>query len=121
MFLTSGRILVATRHIRRGELIFKERPAVVGPYSRTKPQCLTCFRTFDPSHVYTCPRSLSLVYSEHIMMLVTRCGYPMCGDQCARGEEHRAECGVMTRAGVRVTIGDMEDISNEYSAVTVLR
>ena len=51
-----GRILVATRNIRKGELIFKECPAVVGPYSRTRPQCLTCFRTFDQSHVYTCPR-----------------------------------------------------------------
>ena len=54
IILVTGRILVATRHIRRGELIFKERPAVVGPYSRTRPQCLTCFRTFDQHHVYTC-------------------------------------------------------------------
>ena len=40
-----GRILVATRTIRKGELIFRESPAVVGPYARTpRPQCLDCFR-----------------------------------------------------------------------------
>ena len=56
------------------------------------------------------------------MILLTRCGYPMCSAQCARGETHAgAECGLMTRAGVRVTIRDMEEVGDMYSAVTVLR
>ena len=52
----SGRILVATRSMRRGELIFRESPAITGPYSRTRPQCLTCLTIFPPGHVFTCPR-----------------------------------------------------------------
>ena len=57
-----------------------------------------------------------------ILTLLTRCGYPMCGDQCAWGETHAgAECGLMARAGVRVNIGDMERVGDQYSAVTVLR
>ena len=51
-----------------------------------------------------------------------RCGYPMCSAQCARGETHAgAECRLMTRAGVRVTIRDMEEVGDMYSAVTVIR
>ena len=46
----------------------------------------------------------------------------MCGDHCARGETHvGAECGMLARAGVRVTIGDLETLSDQYSGVTVLR
>ena len=46
----------------------------------------------------------------------------MCGDQCARGETHAgAECELLARAGVRVTIGDLETLSDQYSGVTVLR
>ena len=46
----------------------------------------------------------------------------MCSAQCARGEIHAGtECGLMTRAGVRVTISDMEEVGDMYSAVTVLR
>ena len=45
LLISPGRILVATRAIRKGELIFRESPAVVGPYARTpRPQCLDCFR-----------------------------------------------------------------------------
>ena len=38
-----GRYLVATRNIKQGETILHEDPLVLGPYTRSKPQCLNCF------------------------------------------------------------------------------
>ena len=35
------------------ELILSEKPAVVGPYARTSPGCLQCFKKVDDS--YICP------------------------------------------------------------------
>ena len=43
-FSPAGRCFLATRDIRPKELILREKPAVVGPYTTTHPQCLQCFR-----------------------------------------------------------------------------
>ena len=101
----AGRILVATRRIRKGELIFTESPAVVGPYSRSGPQCLQCFRKFarEDLREYRCPG----------------CGYPMCGDECSRGKYHAEECQILARAAVHIT--DLESLNTNYCAITVLR
>ena len=100
-----GRILVATRNIRRGELICRESPAIVGPYSRTSPQCLQCFKTFPPGHVYTCED----------------CGFPVCDVACANGKYHKEECKILKDAGVKVKVDNLEDIDTQYSAISVLR
>jgi len=100
-----GRILVATRTIKKGELICREVPAIVGPYSRSKPQCLQCFKLLEPGHEYCCGG----------------CGYPMCGDQCSQGNYHKGECMVFMKAGLRVKVEDMECFDSQYSAISVLR
>ena len=56
--------MVAARDLNPLELILKESPAVVGPYSNTLPGCLQCFRKVDGS--YAC----------------TNCGFPMCNPRC---------------------------------------
>ena len=99
-----GRILVATRKVKKGELIFCEVPAVVGPYSRSQPQCLQCFRTFGRG-------------DQH--WLCPGCGYPLCGLDCSRGNYHAEECQILARAAI--TISDMEALNTNYSAITVLR
>jgi len=100
-----GRILVATRNIKKGEVICEEKPAIVGPYSRSTPQCLQCFRTLQSDHQYTC----------------SGCGYPMCGDQCCKGNYHKEECMVFMKAGLRAKVEDMECFDSQYSAISVLR
>jgi len=89
-----GRVLVATRLLRPGELIWRESPAVVGPYSRSGAQCLECRRLAPAS---SCPG----------------CGYPTCGPACAAGPLHRLECAVLARRP--------PDCPARYEAVTVLR
>ena len=102
---SQGRILVATRNIRRGELICRESPAIVGPYSRTSPQCLQCFKIFPPGHTYTCEA----------------CGFPVCDVICSKGRYHQEECEILKAAGVKVKVDNLEDIDTQYSAVAVLR
>ena len=94
---------MATRKIKAGELICKESPAIVGPYSRSSPQCLQCFRMFPPDHQYRC----------------ASCGYPMCDIQCSQGIYHLQECPILARAGLSFT--DLETIDSNYSAISVLR
>ena len=66
--------MVASRDIDPLEIILKEHPAVVGPYTNTLQGCLQCFRKVDGS--YKC----------------TGCGFPMCNAKCERGYLHREEC-----------------------------
>ena len=66
--------MVASRDIKPLELILKEHPAVVGPYTNTLQGCLQCFRKVDGT--YKC----------------TRCGFPMCSPKCEGGALHREEC-----------------------------
>ena len=66
--------MVASRDIDPLELILKEHPAAVGPYTNTLQGCLQCFRKVDGS--YTC----------------TGCGFPMCNEKCERGQLHLEEC-----------------------------
>ncbi|KAL1115615.1 hypothetical protein AAG570_005905 [Ranatra chinensis] len=73
-----GRHLVATRRIRRGEVVLKERPLLVGPAQGTPPVCLGCLNgmTRGPGQPLACER----------------CGWPMCSRQCAESPQHRPEC-----------------------------
>ena len=66
--------MVAARDINPLELILKEHPAVVGPYTNTLQGCLQCLRKVDGS--YKC----------------SGCGFPMCNEKCERGPLHQEEC-----------------------------
>lgn len=66
-----GRYVVASRDIAPCEVILRENPAVVGPYTPTTPLCLTCFRTVDMT--YLCPD----------------CNLPMCDSLCAQSQTHK--------------------------------
>ena len=100
-----GRYLVATRTIKPGEVIMHESPAVLGPYTRSKAQCLNCFKLIDCKIRFDCHR----------------CGFPVCGDECARGKYHKDECELFDSVGLRATIDEVDEFDIQYSAVTVLR
>lgn len=68
------RYMVASRDIGPCELVLSEEPAVVGPYAKTAPGCLQCFKKVDES--YLCPG----------------CNFPMCNSDCANGPLHKDEC-----------------------------
>uniref|UniRef100_A0A8D8V3U5 Protein msta, isoform A n=1 Tax=Cacopsylla melanoneura TaxID=428564 RepID=A0A8D8V3U5_9HEMI len=84
---TLGRYLIATKDIIEGEIIFEEKPLVVGPKASCAPVCLGCHRTLKPSAMeenepltfYKCPD----------------CGWPLCAPRCKKLPSHQKECKVM--------------------------
>ena len=69
---------VTTRSVKAGEVLFSERPLVVGPCPVTAPQCLHCGRRVDSDY------------------LCASCGMPMCDEGCSEAEGHRhRECGLI--------------------------
>lgn len=83
---TVGRHMVATRDIKQGEMILKEKPAVLGPKITCPAQCLGCGKKLEPQTIgdkldfYKC----------------TICNWPMCGPKCEKSEGHQPECKIMS-------------------------
>ena len=59
---SKGRHLVARRLIRPGEVVLRETPAVTGPSTKSKPQCLQCCRELTPGTTRDC-RGCSNIFS----------------------------------------------------------
>ena len=100
-----GRYLVAAKKIKQGEVILHEDPLVLGPYTRSKPQCLNCFKVINPKSSIECPG----------------CDFPVCDEGCASGRYHKEECEVFNSVGFRANVEDVDEFNQQYSAVTVLR
>ncbi|KAL7635177.1 UNVERIFIED_CONTAM: hypothetical protein RMT77_014163 [Armadillidium vulgare] len=98
-----GRHLVATRDFKKGEVIFKDDPLVVGPKQITEPICLSCYKNVDGT--YRC----------------SKCGWPMCGPQCEQGAEHHPECVVGQEIGSPIDIQDFNETNHFYEVVLPLR
>ena len=75
-----GRIMVATRDIRAGEVILEEAPAVWGPNSKSAAVCLECLKPCITS-VTTDEENLSDL-SEISMKTCSKCHFPVCGEEC---------------------------------------
>ncbi|RVE47333.1 hypothetical protein evm_008014 [Chilo suppressalis] len=91
---TYGRHMVATRDIKQGEMILKEKPAIIGPRMSTAPHCLSCGKKLQPMKIkdvfdfYKCKS----------------CNWPMCGPECEKADIHKSECKVMTDRNYKCTI-----------------
>ena len=96
-----GRHLVATRALRRGDLILRDRPLMVGPCQETAPLCLGCYRPLaEPCRC-------------------RRCGWLLCSESCEESSQHQAECDVTARSPLGPLTGDEGD--DWYPCVAVLR
>ena len=100
-----GRYLVATRRIKQGELILFESPSVIGPCTRSKPQCLECFKKISWNKFYRC----------------SKCRFPLCSKECEEGNYHKAECDLLNSVDYKAEDGQIDDFYPAYSAITVLR
>ena len=100
-----GRYLVSSRKIKPGEVIIQEDPLVLGPYTRSKPQCLNCCKLIDSKKRFDCPE----------------CDFPVCDLECANGRYHKDECELFKTFGFRADVEDVDKFDQQYSAVTVLR
>lgn len=109
-----GRRLVATRDIKQGETILKEKAAIVGPKMLCYPTCLSCYKRVHASRqtdgttdYYKC----------------TSCNWPMCDAKCQDSKIHKEECELMTIRKYKSTIsfsgGDKKE--SAYCVITPLR
>ena len=71
--------LVASRSVSRGEIVLRERPAVVAPSGRLGEteagHCLVCLARLDTQSCLLCEG----------------CGFPLC-DECEGAQSHQADC-----------------------------
>ncbi|KAJ0174501.1 hypothetical protein K1T71_009609 [Dendrolimus kikuchii] len=82
---TMGRHMVATRDIKQGEMILKEKPAVIGPRISCPVLCLTCGKNLEP-----------MQNGENLdFYKCSSCNWPVCGLDCEQSEIHKPECKAM--------------------------
>lgn len=110
---TLGRHMVATRDIKPGEMILKEKPAAIGPKMSSPANCLSCGKKLEPMKIKD-------VYDFY---KCTTCNWPMCGPECEKAEIHKAECKVMSDRKYRCTIKYEQPDKSEaaYCVIAPLR
>lgn len=104
-----GRHLIATRAIRAGEIVLRERAIVRGPAQHTAPVCVGCLHALTPEQL-TDPACAC-----------TRCGWPVCSAACQEAADHRAECALTVARGSRVSLQHYFQPHPTYQCVTALR
>jgi len=73
----AGRIMVASRDLAPGDIILKEKPALIGPnMDQSQPLCLACYALLNPKKFHPC----------------RKCKAPLCSPQCETHPDHLQEC-----------------------------
>ena len=114
-----GRHLVVTRPLRKGEVVFQDRPLVTGPSRESEPCCVSCYRPLNLGTEVDGEMEVEtsgLSPLPHI--LCPRCGWPLCSLECANSERHLPECQLLARAGLQIP---PEDTDSLYDVITVIR
>ncbi|KAL0871524.1 hypothetical protein ABMA27_005238 [Loxostege sticticalis] len=100
-----GRYLEATREIRAGDIVMKEKPLITGPAQISPPVCLGCYKLLEGGKVVSCEK----------------CGWPFCSEACTLREEHAPECYYTQQRGEKVSISTFGVPHPNYQSITVLR
>ncbi|XP_013199552.2 SET domain-containing protein SmydA-8 [Amyelois transitella] len=102
---TLGRYLEATREIKAGDIVMKEKPLITGPAQVTPPVCLGCYRLLEEGMTVDC----------------VKCGWPCCSEACTLKEEHKPECFYTQQRGDKVSITTFGMPHPNYQCITTLR
>lgn len=100
-----GRYMEATRSIKSGDIILKEKPLITGPAQVTPPVCLGCYKLLEEGKTVSC----------------TTCGWPFCSEECTLKEEHKPECYYTEKRKEKVHITTFGMPHPNYQCITVLR
>ncbi|XP_075980478.1 SET and MYND domain containing, arthropod-specific, member 1 [Anticarsia gemmatalis] len=100
-----GRYMEATREIKPGDVVMKEKPLITGPSQNTAPVCLGCYKLLEEGKVVTCEK----------------CGWPFCSKQCTTKPEHTPECYYTQKREEKVSITVFGEPHPSYECLTVLR
>lgn len=99
---------MATRPIKRNEVIMLESPIVFGPKLVSEPMCLGC------------NVKLVLEPGQEKFYECSGCKWPMCAKRCEKNPVHLAECRAIGQAGQACPIVGSQ-ISSGYCAIVTLR
>ncbi|XP_053610577.1 SET domain-containing protein SmydA-8-like [Plodia interpunctella] len=102
---TFGRYLEATRDIKAGDIILKEKPLMNGPMQVTPPVCLGCYKLLEEGKTVDC----------------IKCGWPCCSEACTLKEDHIPECYYTQQRGKKVSISTFGMPHPNYECITTLR
>lgn len=93
---TLGRFVRATRDIKCGEVILKERPYIVGPKVISTPICLGCHKSLEPQQ-FQIPIDDNKRKTKTVKNFYkcSKCKWPLCSEQCEKSESHIDECNLM--------------------------
>ena len=75
-----GRIMVAIRDIRAGEIILEEMPAVWGPNNKSAAVCLGCLK--PAIKVLTKNDDSDNEIQDVVINTCSKCHFPICGIEC---------------------------------------
>ena len=101
-----GRLVVAGRDIKAGEIIMKDGAAALGPDNNPRPVCLVCLARLVKGQVVAC----------------RGCGWPLCSVAC-RDEIglHARECQLFQSSRTQFDLGQCKTTCPSYNAIMVLR
>lgn len=100
-----GRYLEATRDIKIGDVIMKEKPLITGPAQVTPPICLGCYKLLEEGKTVDCEK----------------CGWPMCSQDCSKNSNHAPECYYTQKRGQKISITTFGEPHPNYQCITTLR
>ena len=76
-----GRIMIASRDIRAGEIILEEMPAIWGPSNKSAAVCLGCLKfTWKPAEKSDVVENGEVV--DTTVRTCSKCKFPVCGTEC---------------------------------------
>lgn len=107
-----GRYMVAKNDIKKGKIIIRENPLVVGPCVGGRIQCLGCYKNLEnDEQKYRC----------------IGCGWPMCSPKCPQVDtvygHTRIECSVLKECLSKNFFkwDDLEEMRTNYHSIVPLR
>jgi len=97
-----GRLLVAARDIDKGELIFTEKSLASGPnHTLTELHCLDCLKP--------------------CLNRCSKCGFPVCDEECEIGENHSIECATLAANKDKINVDELLNLKVLYWPISALR
>jgi len=102
-----GRYLVASRNLKAGDIILREKALVIGPKQGSLPVCLSCYK------------EIASLTKDHFRC--TGCNFPFCSQSCTQAGVHKEECQVLGRSKKRINIVDFSKAHPVYECITPLR
>ena len=113
-----GNVVVAVRDIKPFETIIIDRPAIIGPFDDTLPQCLECYKEVDVNGYKVRHNEL---YSNIYNCQCRKCNLPLCGPECENGKNHAPECAILSKCSPLISVDDQNSFHPVYSSVAIIR